>query len=298
MILQRNVVIIDAHSICHKMWHGMKVKLASNDLGTEIVYGFLREILHLSMRFNTNQFIFVWDSKVSKRKERYPWYKDKPKEHISEADKEKLKEAYLQFKIIQTWVLKHIGFINNFYQDGYEADDIIAEIVHNYDSPAFNLIVVTRDEDMYQLLDSCTIYNHHNKTKVTKASFRAKYGIDPGQWSQVKRLAGCKSDKVPGIPGIGEKTAIKFLRGELNRGKKFLALEKDLGKVDKESIYIRNKWLVHLPLPGVKEFNKEINFVDESLSLEGFKYVCDRLDIQSFLNSKNIQHWISSLKLR
>ncbi|MFH1547636.1 MAG: hypothetical protein ABIC57_04060, partial [bacterium] len=75
--------------------------------------------------------------------------------------------------------------------------------------------------DLFQLLDYCTLYNISTKTLTTKEEFERNYSISSRKWHLVKTIAGCSSDNVSGAKGVGEKTAIKYLNNELKAGVKF-----------------------------------------------------------------------------
>jgi len=109
-------------------------------------------------------------------------------------------------------------------------------------------VIASSDDDLLQLLSPYTsIYNLGRKERYTEQKFIQDYGIQPQEWVEVKKIAGCSGDNVPGVPGVGEKTAIRYLRGELNPDTK--AYQKiEQGR----KIIERNEDLVSLPFPGTK----------------------------------------------
>lgn len=103
-------------------------------------------------------------------------------------------------------------------QPGYEADDMIAEAVIRIKPEAGDsVVIVTSDEDMFQCLRAGVVmYTPTAKEKHRDAIWLMDtYGVTHEQWATVKSIAGCESDGVPGISGVGNKTACKFLAGKL-----------------------------------------------------------------------------------
>jgi len=145
---------------------------------------------------------------------------------------------------------------------------------------------------MYQLLDYCTIWNQRKKLGFTREWFCETYGIEPKQWVEVKRLGGCSSDKIPGIPGIGEKTAIAYIKKQLKPGKKLDGILADMAKSPTESLYGRNQWLVELPLPGTRAVT--FSFDNQQLSEEGFGEVCSAYAFR-FLERSTRDEWLKLL---
>ena len=192
-------LVIDCNNLAYRAFYTTGVL----DLG--IVYGFMNQILTLAKDLKSSRFIFCWDSKKNFRKDIMPTYKGNRQEKDEQTKKE-LEKAFDQFKMLRTEVLPNLGFANVFVQPGYEADDLIAHVVQRFPD---KYIIVSGDEDLYQLLGedrfiSTMIYQPIKKNLVTTKSFYEKYGIDPVAWSTVKALAGCTSDNVEGIKGVGK----------------------------------------------------------------------------------------------
>lgn len=287
-------MVLDCNGIMHMLKHGIKRDMSHGGYETSIIYGFLGQIRYYAARFNTSRFVFAWDSRKSLRKERYPWYKEKGKEETP-TDQEIEFEAsvYRQFNQIRRYVVPTIGFKNTFHVAGYEADDLIANIL--IQNPDNRFILVSRDADMYQLLRYCLICNPATKELYSTAELQNEYGVTPEQWVDIKKLGGCTSDKVPGIPGVGEGVAGQWIRGELKpKGKRYQAIAADLA--NENSVAAQNDWLVRLPLPGTPDIR--ISFDDEVLSLYGFEDVCSRYGFASLLEKTTFEVWKAQLNLR
>jgi 5'-3' exonuclease len=271
------MIIIDSNYLCYISKFALSQGLTYRGGRTEIIYGFLKNIISLSKKFETNDFVFCWDSKHSKRKNIFPDYKAKRHNDKTEEEKELDAIAYAQFNILKISVLSNLGFSNVFHSPGYEADDLIASVViHNPDT---GNIVVSSDEDLFQLLDYCSIYNFSKKATMNKNLFMRTYGIEPKQWAEVKCIAGCSSDNVPGVKGVGEKTAIKYIQGTLKTSSKVFDSIKTRSLDDETLI----RKLVTLPFPGTKKVRIENN----SLSETKFTEVINEYGIKSI----NIDDW-------
>ena len=277
------VIIIDSNYLCYVAFFsigGLKI-----DTGpTGVIFGFLSRILNLSEMFETNNFIFSWDSKHSIRKLKCPFYKDRHKDRTPE-EEQRYKEAFVQFRQLQNEILPAIGFANIFQQPGYESDDIIAKLV---DDLTEEIIVVTSDEDMYQLLFNCKIYSPSKKSIMTASRLWDEYEVRPAEWVSVKAIGGCTSDTIPPVaPGIGEKTAIKYVRNQLKESSaKFKAIKENRPNRD------INDWLVRLPLSGTKSQTISEN----KFNVEEFKNICAKFRFNSFLENEGWSRWENFFK--
>lgn len=233
-------LIIDSSFLCHRAFHSRK------GLSDGTIFGFLTDIVSLSNRFMTTKLAFCFDSSSSLRKKVYPDYKKKNLE-LSAEQKEERQQFYDQVISLREEILPDIGFKNLFYQEGYEADDLIASISLFLDAKEEKHIIVSADKDLYQLLGNYTsIYNPITKVEKTEEGFTSEFQASPKQWVAIKSIAGCNSDNIAGIEGVGEITAARFLSGDLIQGKKFQAIK------DNDDIWKRNRKLVKLPYPGTR----------------------------------------------
>lgn len=282
-------LIIDCSYLCHQARHVLK-GLTFNHMDTNIIFGFMYRVLNLAKRFNTNRLAFAWDSKYNLRKEMFPAYKKRRKEKFLDDNEIKQLDIIIgQFDRIRSDVLPSIGFRHIIRQKGHEADDIMMSVVMN--NPGRN-VMVTADEDMYQSLDYCDIWKPSSKKMYTKKDLWKEYGISPSQWAEVKAMAGCSTDEVPGIKGIGNKTAAKIIAGVKNSGTKF---EKAYSPEGREIIE-RNRPLVTLPLPSTKKF--KLNFSKEKLSRMDFISTCSKYGMESFTNKGNLTTWAKLFQMK
>ena len=283
-------LLIDSNAICYQAKFSMK-DMDFESQATGVIFGFLRQLLKLSQLYPKSDFIFCWDSQSSLREKIYPLYKANRKKVKTEEEKEVDSIAYAQFDLIKEKILPEIGYRNIFEYDGYESDDIFAQIVYNYYDD-HEIVIATADEDIYQLLfDNVWIYNVSKKKEYDEVSFNMEYGIFPEDWVDVKAMAGCTSDNVKGIVGVGEKTAIKYLNRGLSKDSKLY--EKIVSDKGKEIIR-RNLKLVRLPYKGTPK----PKFTKDQLSLDKFMTICQRYGFQSILQPKELRKWEECLRLR
>jgi len=272
-------LLIDSAGVGYRAFHSLG-SLSHEGSATGIAFGFLSLILDLSEQYKTNKLVFCWDSPGSVRKRWFPEYKMSRDTKTPEEKAERV-EIHAQFDALRQEILPAIGFSNNPFQLGYEADDLIASIV--IDNPIKSFVVVSSDHDLYQLLQyhNCKTQHRLSGKEMTASKFMAEYRVPAREWSMVKAIAGCNGDGVPGIPGVGELTAIKYLLCEINQGKKYRDIE------DNPSTIRRNYKLVHLPFPGVKKIELEKDYVAEETMFSVFS----DLGFSSFLSGEQKQRW-------
>lgn len=284
------VVIVDSNALGHRAKHSMK-GLSYKEMETGVVFGFMQEVLRLAKQFETNRFAFAWDSRKNYRKGIYKPYKAKRTEKAKTKTKDELfldEVAYNQFYTLRKEVLPTFGFKNNVIRTGYEADDIIASIVKNND---YNMVIASSDEDLYQLLDRADMYSFKKKKLYDSKTFTKDYNIRVDQWALVKAIAGCSSDNVIGVSGVGEKTAIKYINKELKAGR---ALENIQSA---NEIIQENMKLVSLPLCLEEEMEKVLlDFEHDRFLLSDFLSICDEYGFYSF--KKDINEWNRTFKMK
>jgi len=266
------VALIDSNFLCYraKLTTG---HFAHEGTRTGVVFGFFNQLIKIAEKIDPDQFVFFWDSKHSKRKEILPTYKEKRRQNLTEEEELEWKIAFAQFTQLRRKILPQIGFNNNFLQKGYESDDLLAQYVFskNYDDQ--EKYIITADDDLLQLLNHCKIYNPAKDAVTTEEKFEKEYGINPKNWGLVKQIAGCSSDNVPGIENVGEKTAIKYIRGELKRTHKTYEKIKN-----SEEVIERNKELVVLPFKGTKE----VSLKNDGFKMAEFLRLCRQFGMNSF----------------
>ena len=276
LLLDSSVIGYQAHYSLGKLSHG--------DIATGVVFGFLSRVLHLGQTFRTNQLVFCWDSSHSFRSRRFPWYKAKRRVHPPE-EQESIHILYRQLALLRRTILPQIGFVNQILQEGCEADDVLAKIAQD---PEGEWIIVTSDEDMFQCLaPNVRIYNANKKQMMTLQRLMSDYQVTPQQWLEAKSIAGCSSDNVPGVPGIGMKTAIKYLLGKLKPTTQ--SYQAITAAMTEGLIMNVNLPLVQIPLSRTEKPKLAPN----EFNVDNFTEVCELYGLESFLKPEKMAEWIS-----
>lgn len=202
-------MLIDGHSMAFRAFFALPVDNFSTTGGqtTNAVYGFLSMLSNILSEEKPTHVAVAFDvARETFRNEIFPEYK---------AQREKTPEEFRgQVPLIQQ-VLKEMGIVT-LEKDNYEADDIIATLATQAKPEGFETLIVTGDRDSFQLVNDTTtvLYPMRGVTKLhrfTPAAIEKKYGLTPTQYPDFAALRGDPSDNLPGIPGVGEKTATKWI---------------------------------------------------------------------------------------
>ena len=272
--MSKSWLILDCYYLCHRAFYTMG-SLSYRDVKTGVIFGFFKDIVSLMDQFGTDRIIFCFDANGSKRKEIYPAYKKKRHSRVlDENEKLALFELKRQIEKLRKVYLKTVGYNNVFWADGYEADDVIATTVAQVPEED-DAVIVSADKDMWQLIRSNVVcYNPDKGKTMSLQKFHNTYGIHPVKWAYKLALAGCDTDEVDGIPGVGEKRALLYIRGELpSTSKVYKRIESDKGL---ERV-ATNRRLVKLPYKGAPVF--EIR--PDNVTTEGWEKVVEELGMKS-----------------
>jgi len=242
-------LLVDANYLCHRAWHTVG-HLAHRGESTGVAFGFLRELDYQKELHGINNCVIAFDHPgPGLRQGILPTYKETRRtKKRTDVEVDQRKDMNAQMVRLRAEYLPALGYRNVLEAEGYEADDIIALAAEILPTSA-QAVILTADEDLLQCITPRVRWHSPAKGKtVTFDSFCAEWGITPGEWATVKALAGCGTDDVPGLRGIGDKTAAKYLAGNLK--KTTVAYNKILA--DQDQTIRRNKKLVTLPFPGLR----------------------------------------------
>ncbi|WP_379133732.1 DNA polymerase I [Paenibacillus sp. sgz500958] len=201
------LILLDGNNIIYRAFYAMPPLTNSAGQQTNAVYGFTTMLLRLIEEHKPTHMIVAFDAgKVTFRHEGYQEYKggrQKTPPELSE-----------QFPLLKE-LLRDLG-VPQFEIGSYEADDIIGTISRQADEEGRQVMIVSGDKDMLQLASEHTTVALIRKgvTEVElygPEQIREKYDLTPEQITDLKGLMGDASDNIPGVPGIGEKTALKLL---------------------------------------------------------------------------------------
>lgn len=243
------LIVIDGNSILNRAFYGImgsKMLQTADGTYTNAVYGFLTILFRMLEDENPDYLVVAFDVKSpTKRHEMYADYKGTRKGMPD--------ELAVQMPILKK-VLEamHIKVIE---KPGYEADDILGTLSEWGAKKGLNVILLTGDRDSFQLAkDNVIIRMPRTKQgKTEMEDFDARkiketYGLKPKQLIEVKGLMGDTSDNIPGVPGIGEKTALNLIQKYQSIDKLYEAIEKETADVkgkQKEKL-VENKELAYL----------------------------------------------------
>lgn len=204
-IKKNNVLIVDGTNLIFRNYFVHTYRKTKEGVHTGGIYGTIRSLKSYVDNFDPRQIFICFDkSNQTFRNEMYEEYKGKRKK--TEEDLKK------QFPILKEYCnLANIPFIE---KDRYEADDIIGSLSCNASNYGLNPYAVTGDKDILQLIDkSIDILYLSNKGPIIygEENLIDEYRINPEQFIDYKALVGDPSDNIPGVPGVGKKTAAKLL---------------------------------------------------------------------------------------
>lgn len=245
---KEKLVIIDGNALIHRGFHALPQNLRTTD-GRLVngVYGFTTTLLNVMRELSPEYFIVTFDKKGKVfRHEKYPEYKAKRMKAPQ--------ELYDQIPIVKE-VVKAMS-IPAYEMTGYEADDIIGslsreiEVMNKKNGTRIESYIVTGDNDTLQLVDANTkIYKLKKGFSESEIydviRVKNEFGFGPEYMVDYRGLKGDPSDNIPGVPGIGEKTALKIIQHfkTLENLKKALDTTPIDGKLDAGDFVIKGKTL-------------------------------------------------------
>ena len=205
----KKIVLIDGHSIINRAFYGVPELTNSKGLHTNAIYGFLNIMFKIIEEEQPDHMSVAFDVKhPTFRHEKYPEYKGTRKPMPP--------ELHEQVPVLKD-VLKAMD-ITTVERPGYEADDIIGTIARNAEKEGYDVTIVSGDRDLLQLVTDKVMLRipktRGGKTVVENydpALVMETYHITPAQITDLKGLMGDSSDNIPGLPGVGEKTATNLL---------------------------------------------------------------------------------------
>ncbi len=203
-LAERRVFVVDAHSLIHQLFHAIAPLTAPDGRPVNAVFGFVRDMLNLLRQYQPDYLICAFESaEPTFRKEMYAEYK---------ARRPRLDDDLRsQFDLIRRF-MEALGILS-LSVPGYEADDILATIARTVERGGGECVLVTNDKDCRQLLsDKVRLLNLRKGTFLDSGKLEAEWGIRPEQAADFQLLVGASTDNIPGVPGVGPKTAAKWLR--------------------------------------------------------------------------------------
>lgn len=203
--MKKPIYVIDGTAIIYRSYFAFKNRPLINSKGenTSAIFGFLRTIISLLERFEPEYFVITFD-------EREPTFRHKTYKEYK-ATRDKMPEDLVEQlePILEIVKLSNIAKLS---KAGYEADDIIATLAERYENE-HDIVIVSTDKDLYQLVDNhVKLYDHSKDRFIGIEEVEEKFDVPPGKIVDLLALAGDSSDNVPGIPKIGPITAAKLIK--------------------------------------------------------------------------------------
>src|ERR671924_2419229 len=216
--------LIDGNSLAYRAFFALPEEISTSDgRPTNAIFGFASMLVKILTDYGPVPTVVVWDAGMSGRKEISPDYKA---QRTSRPDLLQLQWPHLR-PLVEAFGYRNVSV------EGFEADDVIAALVDRARERGIPVMVVTGDRDAYQLVDEgvriMTTSRGITDTRVyDRDGVVERYGIPPELIPDFIGLKGDTSDNIPGVPGIGDKTAAQLLQ-------KYGDLEGVLGHVDEIS---------------------------------------------------------------
>jgi DNA polymerase-1 len=204
----KTVILLDGNAILHRAYHGLPPLTTKTGETVHAVYGFALTLFSVIEKFNPENIIATFDLPGGTfRDDLYEEYKS----HREAAPD----DLYSQIPIIKEMV-EAFG-IPIYEKEGFEADDLVGTLSVQAKNKGYDVIIVTGDTDTLQLVDEqVKVFTMRKSIKDTvlygPAEVEAKYGFLPSQLIEYKGLAGDSSDNIPGVKGVGQKTATTMIQ--------------------------------------------------------------------------------------
>ena len=203
------LLAVDGNSILNRAYYGIRLLSTKDGAYTNGIYGFLTILLRMEQEVKPDAVAITFDM-------REPTFRHKKYEGYKAQRKGMPDELAQQMPPLKD-LLKHLGY-PIVQLAGYEADDLLGTLARGACESGNSCVIATGDRDSFQLIDDCVTVRLAS-TKGGKpmaelwdeAAIREKYGVDPIQLIDVKALMGDSSDNVPGVAGVGEKTALALI---------------------------------------------------------------------------------------
>ncbi len=228
MKAEKTVYLIDGTAYIHRAYHAIRALSNSKGLPTNATFGFTRMMLKLIKDRQPQYAGMFFDAKgPTFRHKMYTEYKANrppmPDDMAVQIPYIKEVTAALQFPIVE--------------MQGFEADDLIGTYARLAEKKGFTVVMVTGDKDFIQLVtDRAMIWDPMKDTTIDAGFVKKSYGIKPHQMIDVMGLAGDTSDNVPGVPGIGQKTALNLIQNHHSMDKLYESVESITAKKQRENL--------------------------------------------------------------
>lgn len=204
-LIMEKLLVVDGNSIINRAFYGIRPLTTSYGLHTNAIFGMINILLKHIDALHPDHCAIAFDLKS-------PTFRHKMYADYKAGRRAMPEELAMQFAPAKECA-SALGF-TLISKEGYEADDILGTLASQAAGQGVEAYIVTGDRDSLQLInDTTTVLLETNKGTVTfdRTHFIDEYGVTPEQFVDVKALMGDASDNIPGVAGIGEKTALKYI---------------------------------------------------------------------------------------
>ncbi|MBI3803780.1 MAG: DNA polymerase I [Nitrospirae bacterium] len=272
--------IIDGSSYVYRAYFGIRELSTSSGLPTNAVYGFMQMLLKIIKDKKPDYLAIAFDTKSPTF--RHTAYQDYKSHRPEMPDALSLQVPYIH-RLVEAFRIPVV------MGDGYEADDLIGTLAKKGEEQGFRVVIVTGDKDMFQLISpGVTVYDTMKEKSYTEKEIREKFGAEPAQVVEIMGLMGDSVDNIPGVNGIGEKTAVQLIQ-QFGTIENLLA---NLGQVKKPKLrqtleaeaetarLSRSLAVIHIDCPV--DFDPE-RFQMQSPDFERLIPLCNELEFSNIL---------------
>ena len=202
--MKKTITVIDTFGFLFRAYYALPPLKSKSGFPTGLLTGFMNFVSNIGKDFQTDYIVFALDAKGDTfRSEIYKEYKS----HRPDVPEDLLK----QLPVAIEWI-ESMGF-KTAIRTGFEADDIIASIAHDAKKKDLEVRVVSHDKDLYQLIqENIYLFDPIKKVVITSEQCFDKYGVYPEQFTDYQSLLGDSADNVPGVKGVGAKTAEALIK--------------------------------------------------------------------------------------
>ncbi|MBF0486308.1 MAG: DNA polymerase I [Candidatus Omnitrophica bacterium] len=200
---ENRIFLIDGHALCYRAFYAVSELKNSKGQPTNAVFGFVNILKRIMKEHSPKYMAVCFDvSKDTKRKEKYADYKiHRPSMPEGLAE---------QIPVIRDVIRAYS--IPIFEKEGFEADDVLATLAQRFGAKSREVVIVTDDKDMYQLVgEGVRVYNSRKDMLMGPQETLERFGVPPERIVDFIALAGDTSDNIPGVQGVGEVTARKLV---------------------------------------------------------------------------------------
>jgi len=243
---KKTLTIIDTFGFLFRSYFALPPLKSKTGFPTGMLTGFMNFVSSIGKDFETDYLVFALDAKgTTFRNDIYPEYKA----HRPEAPEDLKAQLPIAIEFIEKMGFKSASKV------GFEADDIIASLAYDAHAKGLNVRIVSHDKDLYQLINNdIYMFDPMKKKIISDEDCFTKYGVYPKQFTDYQSLLGDSADNVPGVKGVGAKTAMALIQQfdtldgiyenleniEKPRWKKLLEEGREMAYISKELVTLHN----------------------------------------------------------